>query len=123
MSKRILTIDDDPDIIEFLDIILRHEGYDVISSSSPSNIFNTIQLQRPDLILLDINLGSYNGLEICKAMRSYIRTGETPVLIISADNAIENAVKDFGATDIIQKPFDTNLLIEKISYYLSSKDV
>lgn len=119
MRKRILCIDDDPDVLELLKLILVDEGYDVFCTTSPINIFELIQEFKPDLILLDINLGQYNGLEICKTMRSYIRTGEIAILIISSDEAIENAVEYFGATDIILKPFDSKLLIDKINKYLS----
>lgn len=121
MRKRILCVDDDPDITALLNIILVEEGYNVFSANSPSNIFDLIQQHKPDLILLDVHMGPYNGMQICKAMRSYTRTEKTPVLIITSDNEIEGAIKDFGATDIILKPFDTKLLIEKISSYLSHK--
>lgn len=119
MPKQILCIDDDPDILELLKLLLVDEGYDVFCTTSPSKIFELIQEFKPDLILLDINLGQYNGLQICKAMRSYSRTGEIAILIISSDEAIENAVEEFGATDIILKPFDSKLLLEKINTYLS----
>ena len=122
MHKRILCVDDDPDITALLNIILVDEGYHVNSASSPSNIFDLIQEHKPDLILLDVYMGPYNGMQICKAMRSYTRTERTPVLIITSDNEIEGAVKDFGATDIILKPFNTELLIEKIRSYLPPKD-
>lgn len=119
MSKRILCIDDDPDIIDLLNIILVDEGYHVNSASSPSNIFDLIQEHKPDLILLDVYMGPYNGMQICKAMRSYTRTEHTPVLIITSDEDVKDVVKDFGATDLILKPFDTNLLIEKIGFYMT----
>lgn len=121
MASRILCVDDDHDITEFLTIVLSGEGYEVFSANSPSNIFDLIQLYKPHLILLDVYMGPYNGMEICKAMRSYIRTEETPVLIISSDESIEAAIEDFGATDIILKPFNTKILIEKVNSYLSPK--
>ena len=119
MTNRILCVDDDHDITEFLNIILSGEGYEVFSTNSPANIFDLIQKYKPHLILLDVYMGPYNGMEICKAMRSYIRTEDTPVLIISSDESIESAVEDYGATDIILKPFNTRELIDKVNSYLS----
>lgn len=121
MASRILCVDDDQDITEFLNIVLREQGYDVISINSPSNIFDLIQEYKPDLILLDVYMGPHNGMEICKAMKSYTRTEDTPVLIITSDEDVKDAVKDFGATDIILKPFKTELLIGKIRSYLPPK--
>ncbi len=119
MTNRILCVDDDHDITDFLKIVLTGEGYDVICANSPSNIFDLIQEHQPDLIILDVYMGTYNGMDICKAMRSYIRTETMPVLIITSDDALEGSIDDFGATDIIIKPFATQLLIEKVNSYLS----
>ncbi len=119
MAKRILCVDDDPDILLSLDHMLKSEGFKVLTADSPSNIFDIIQKFKPDLVLLDIYMGQYNGLEICKAMRSYLRTEKTPVLIITSDTDVDNAVSDFGATDMLLKPFKTDELIDKINSYLN----
>lgn len=122
MAKRILCIDDDVDILVSLKLILKGEGFKVFTADSPSNIFDLIQKHKPDLVLLDVYLGQYNGLEICKAMRSYLRTEKTPVLIITSDTEIENAVSDYGATDLLLKPFKTDQLVGKINSYLNTGD-
>lgn len=92
--KRILCIDDDQDILDTLNIILTTEGFSVRVSTSPASIFQSIQEFKPDLILMDINMPNFNGLEICKALKAYISTENTPVIIVSSDERLNTAISD-----------------------------
>jgi DNA-binding response OmpR family regulator len=116
--KRILCVDDDQDILDTLNIILASEGYSVQVAISPAAIFQLIQEFDPNLILLDINMPNFNGLEVCKAVKGYLSTENTPIIIISSDERIITAIDDFGANDILMKPFQIDLLLEKIKFYL-----
>ena len=116
--KRILCIDDDQDILDTLNIILATEGYSVRVCTSPATIFQLIQEFNPDLILMDINMPNFNGLEICKALKAYLSTENTPVIIVSSDERIDQAINDFGADDIIKKPFEIDYLLEKVNQFL-----
>ncbi|WP_256012115.1 response regulator [Desertivirga xinjiangensis] len=123
MSKRILAIDDDPDVLEMYSLILTMEGYDVKTLLSPDNLSGAIFDFVPDLILLDIQLGYYNGLEICSKLKSNPLTTHIPVFIISAHESIHKAKTDFNADDYILKPFDMAHLLEKIDDRVSGKVV
>ena len=119
--KRILCIDDDQDILDTLNIILTTEGFSVRVSTSPASIFQSIQEFTPDLILMDINMPNFNGLEICKALKAYISTENTPVIIVSSDESIDTAIDHFKANDIIKKPFSIDQIVEKVKLYLDPK--
>lgn len=86
--KCILCIDDEEDVLDTLNVILSDE-YSVRTSSTPNNVFHLIQQHKPDLILMDINMEPFNGLEICKAIKSYITTENIPLIIISSDERIQ----------------------------------
>lgn len=118
--KRILLVDDDQDILDTLDLILSKEGYEVETLNSPKSIFSLIQHYTPDLILLDIFMDEFNGLEICKALKSYYNTQKIPIIIISSHESIHTAKDEFGATDIVIKPFNMTELVNTINHHLSS---
>jgi len=121
MGKRILAIDDNEDILDTLNLILSLEGYEIHASLSPENIGNDIFNFKPDLILLDIQMGIYNGLDVCKKLKSNLHTQNIPVIIISSDESIEKAITEYSADDTIMKPFDISQLIHKVSKYLEAK--
>ena len=121
MEKLILSADDDRDILDCIDLILSAEGYCVITSLSPENIFQDIIHYNPDLILLDINLGEYNGLEICKDLKSNEQTKHIIVIMLSSDDRIYEAMNCYHADAIISKPFNISELIETIDRFLTPK--
>lgn len=118
MAKRVLVIDDDTAILEVIGSILSYEDYDVKTSVTPQDLDADISEFNPDLILLDINLGSFNGLQICRTLKANPDTKHIPVIILSADDSIFDAIQIFGANDIILKPLDMNVLLETVGKYL-----
>jgi len=122
MGKRILAIDDDPDILEVYTLILEEEGYEVLTILSPDNLLYVIRDFNPDLILLDIQLGgANNGLEVCKLLKSSNITQHIPVFMVSAHESLHRAVREFNADGAIQKPFDLSDIITKINDFLLAK--
>lgn len=118
MAKRVLVIDDDTAILEVIGSILSYEDYDVKTSVTPQDLEADISEFNPDLILLDINLGSFNGLQICRTLKANPDTKHIPVIILSADDSIFDAIQIFGANDIILKPLDMTVLLETVGKYL-----
>jgi DNA-binding response OmpR family regulator len=121
MGKRILSIDDEQEILDCINFILHMEGYVVGTSLSPENIFFQIRQFQPDLILLDINMGAYNGLEVCQAIHSNPDTENIPIIIVSSDDRIHSAIKHFCASDIISKPFNLDTLLSVVNKHLDAK--
>lgn len=116
---RILAVDDDNDILEVLQFILEDSGYEVETLSDGHYLLDTIRKKAPDLILLDIMLGSMDGRELCKEVKNQDSTHNIPVILISASHNISNAMNQDGApNDFIAKPFDINNLLAKIKNQL-----
>lgn len=121
MGKRILCIDDEEDILELMEFILTGEGYEVKSLLSPEDLFRQIRQFKPDLITLDIRLYSENGLEVCRAITNNPSTKYIPVIMISSHESVHTAIREYGATDIILKPFDLDSLINSVGKHLLAK--
>lgn len=101
---RILAVDDERPIVELLKLTLNRSGYQCVGAYDGIQAANLIEQEHFDLILLDIMLPGIDGFELM----DYIRTTETPVIFLTAKNAVEDRVKGLrmGAEDYIIKPFD-----------------
>ena len=101
---RILAVDDEKPIVELLRLTLNRSGYQCVGAYDGIQAANLIEQEHFDLILLDIMLPGIDGFELM----DYIRTTETPVIFLTAKNAVEDRVKGLrmGAEDYIIKPFD-----------------
>lgn len=118
--KTILCVDDDQDILDTFKIILNGEGYNTVCLQDPVNLFETIDQCRPALIFMDINMEEVNGLELCRVLGSNSKTLDIPVIIVSSDPRIDSAIDDYGATDVLLKPFTIKDLLDTVEYYLGS---
>ena len=121
--KTILCVDDDQDILDTFKIILDGEGYNTVCLPDPVGLFQTIDQCKPALIFMDINMDGVDGLELCRALGSNSKTLDIPVIIISSDPRIDSAIDDYGATDILLKPFAIKDLLDTVDYYLGSQIV
>ena len=121
MPKRILVIDDDPDILEILHIIFTQEGYDVILSETGQAVEN-IQEINPDLVLLDIRISGSdkNGAAICAKIKSHPETQHLPVIMFSSEDNIKEISDECGANGYVSKPFETPRLITKVKEILAA---
>ena len=117
MSK-ILVIDDDLDILSVMEILLSMKGYNVEVTAKGENTFPKIETFKPDLILLDVLISGYDGRVICKQLKSNEETKHIPVIMFSAHPGAAAAISDYGADDFIAKPFNVNVLLEKINEQL-----
>ncbi|WEK20879.1 MAG: response regulator [Candidatus Pedobacter colombiensis] len=120
MSKKILAVDDDKEIVEVIKIILEDEGYEVSTLTNGRNVLNIISSIRPDLILLDVMLGGMDGREICKAIKSHAIFKYIPIVMISATHNLQSFLKLPGSpNDFLSKPFDIDHLITKVRAQLA----
>ena len=115
MPKRILIIEDDPDILEILNIIFKEEGYEVFLSDDGREV-SAINEIKPDLILLDIRLknSGQNGTSICARLKSDSETKKLPVILVSTEANLSALSKECGADAYIHKPFDIAYLSSKV---------
>jgi len=116
MKKKILVVDDEDDILNFLELVLSEKGYDVVTASGGQEALTRAQLERPDLVLLDIMMPQMDGWEVLKLLRVDEETAEIPVAMLSARTEARDRVQGLqeGAIDYICKPFSLSELLGKI---------
>ncbi|RZK70167.1 MAG: response regulator [Pedobacter sp.] len=116
MSRRILAVDDDNDIVDIIKIILEDEGYEVSTLTNGRDVLKCIETNRPDLILLDVMLGGIDGRDICKAIKSDKLLMDIPIVMISASHNLHNILEQQGSpNDFLAKPFDIDNLVRKVN--------
>jgi DNA-binding response OmpR family regulator len=118
LPKRILVVDDDPDILEFLQIILEEEGYAVVTSDKGEYLEQLHNGGLPHLILVDVLLSGKDGREIVKYLKSLQETKHIPIIMFSAHPSAEETARQAGADDFLAKPFNIDDLLAKIAPYL-----
>ena len=121
---RILIIDDDAAIAELLAVNLEMAGYEV-SQASDGIKGQAMALQiQPDLVMLDLMLPRVDGFTVCQRLRRDERTGEIPILMLTALSQTENKVEGFnaGADDYLTKPFELEELLARVRALLRRTD-
>ncbi len=121
MRKKILVVDDEDDILNFLELVLSEKGYQVSTASGGQEALTKAQLERPDLVLLDIMMPRMDGWEVLKLLRVDEETAEVPVAMLSARTEARDRVQGLqeGAIDYICKPFSLSELLGKIEAIFS----
>lgn len=122
-NKKILLVDDTPDILEALELVLSMEGYTTeraVNQDQVNAVFkNTSQV--PDLILLDVLLSGQDGRIIAQQLKSLEVSKHIPIIMMSAHPNVEKTIKESGADDFIPKPFEIDVLMTTIKKYLGKK--
>lgn len=113
-SPRLLIVDDDPELRNFLSTELRVEGYSCDEAATGQQALGQIRSQPWDLILLDWTLPDFSGVEVCRRMRQGGIT--TPVLMLTARDEVRERVEalDSGADDYLTKPFSIEELLARV---------
>jgi len=110
---RILVVDDEQRVLNFLTSKLRASGYDVLTASNGLKALEQAQAEEPDLIVLDVLMPKMDGFETLKELRSF---SAIPVIILSARETNSDKIKglSLGADDYLQKPFNPDELVARI---------
>lgn len=113
MSAKILVVEDEDRIRQFLQRGLTFEGYRVEAAADGQEALDLAREDPPDLVLLDIMLPGLDGVEVCRRLRS---ASEVPILMLTAKEAIEDRVAglDAGADDYLVKPFAFDELLARV---------
>jgi DNA-binding response OmpR family regulator len=125
MSKRkILVVDDEADILHFLELVLRERGYEVATAGGGPQALAAARSEPPDLVLLDIMMPQMDGWEVLKLLRIDPNTAGIPVAMISARTDPKDRVQGLqeGALDYICKPFSLDELLAKVDGIFSQLD-
>ena len=120
MAKKILIVDDEPDILRATKVRLMSFGYEVITAGDGNDIANLVLKSAPDLILLDLRLPRMDGDKICVMLKADNKFKHIPVIIFTASSDLTTTkkVKDSGAEGYLIKPFDTEELLKTIKKFL-----
>jgi DNA-binding response OmpR family regulator len=113
MSK-ILVVDDDPDILTVVKILLSMHHFSVMAISRPEDIGRAIKSFSPGLILLDVALSGADGREICRKLKTSNETQHIPVILFSAHYDLVNSFHEYMANGLVTKPFEAAFLLETI---------
>lgn len=119
MPKLIMLVDDEPDVMRVCDFRLKRAGYEVINAANGQEAIDLLQKNKPDLIFLDLRLPIINGSEVSVRVKSDPSTKNIPVVLFTASaDGIEDRVKDYLADDYLIKPFEPEILFQKVRKFL-----
>ena len=121
MKKRILIVDDEPNILVPLEFLMKENDYDVQTAQTGEKALDLITSWKPDLILLDIMLPGMDGYEVCQKIREEKKFSHIRIVFLSAMARSIDIAKGMGlaADDYITKPFATDFVMKKIKALLA----
>jgi two-component system alkaline phosphatase synthesis response regulator PhoP len=119
-GRKILVVEDDPDIRELLRYNLAQEGLAVEEAQDGTEAIERIRRRAPDLLVLDLMLPGMTGLELCRVLRTEPATAALPILVVTAKGAEVDRVLglEMGADDYVVKPFSPRELVARIKALL-----
>jgi two-component system alkaline phosphatase synthesis response regulator PhoP len=123
-SVKILIVDDEPDILEFLSYNLTKEGYYVFTASDGEEGIKIAEREHPQLVILDIMMPKMDGVEVCRALRSKPEFSKTLIAFLTAreEDYSQIAALDVGGDDYITKPIRPRVMISRIKALLRRSD-
>lgn len=120
MKKKIVVVDDEPDILRTIEIFLTQEGFNVITAADGMAGLDKIRKEMPDLIILDIMLPKLDGYKVCRMLKFDEKYNKIPVVISTAraQESDQIKAKEVKADAYITKPFQPEVLLAKIKELL-----
>ncbi|MBI2252314.1 MAG: response regulator [Armatimonadetes bacterium] len=120
MGKKILVIDDNVEFTVMIELILKSFGFEPIIALNGKEGLKKVELEKPDLALLDIMMPGIDGFEVLLKIKSHPEYKNIPVIMLTAktDDSDKKKAFDFGANDYITKPFKSMILKQKIENFL-----
>jgi phosphoserine phosphatase RsbU/P len=119
-TPTILIVDDDPTTIVLLESIFQQEGYRTLSAFNGAAARTVLSAQRPDIILLDVQMPGENGFDLCRRLHADSETSDIPILFLSAEDDIASRVSGLtaGAVDYVTKPFSRAEVMARVRTHL-----
>lgn len=115
MATKILVVDDEKDIVEFIQYNLEKEGFEVITAHNGNEALEAIK-EKPDLVVLDVMMPGIDGYEVCEKIRLEDKYKSIPILLLTAKTREQDEIRglELGADDYIPKPVSIQKLIARI---------
>lgn len=120
MTKRVLVVDDEPNIVLSLDFLMRKEGFDVQVARNGAEALQALEGSAPDLLLLDVMMPEFDGYEVCERVRARPEWKDTKIIMLTArgrEAERERGLK-LGADAYVTKPFSTRDLVKQVKQML-----
>jgi len=117
-SKKILVVDDDPDIVTVLSQRFLSSGYEVCTAQDGIEAIAVVKSQKPDLIVMDVMMPKMTGYEAFKKIRETDESRKIPVIILSAKGSMRDFFTDYNGVEFMLKPYETKALLAKIERLL-----
>ena len=116
LRRKVLVVDDEPDIVEFVEYNLLREQYEILKAYDGPTALKQAREHHPDLILLDLMIPGIDGLEVCRQLKSSSETTDIPIIMLTAKGEEVDVVTglEIGADDYVAKPFRMRLLLARI---------
>ncbi|MCP4481864.1 MAG: response regulator transcription factor [bacterium] len=122
MSKKykILVVDDEQDFVDLIRIVLEKASYQVFSASNGEHCLEIVRVEKPDLVVLDLNLPNMDGHEVCRKIREKFSFKDIAVLMLTVRTLEHDFVSGFGcgSDDYMGKPFEPKELLARIKNLL-----
>jgi DNA-binding response OmpR family regulator len=120
-KDKILIIDDEPDIVETLTLMLQARNYEVVTALDGMEGLSKVKTERPDITLLDIMMPGISGYDVCQKLKTNNDTKRMPVIMLTAkgENEAVTKARKAGADDYIVKPFNLPTLVNKVNKLLA----
>jgi DNA-binding response OmpR family regulator len=112
--RKVLIIDDDPDVRTIMKVLMKKQGYDVATAINKEDALFKLEDFQPSVILLDVLLSGSDGREFCREIKQTEEMKNVPVIMVSAHPGAAENINKYGADDFISKPIDTISLLEKV---------
>lgn len=116
-SKKILLLDDNRDLLQIVQIILKGQGYETVLASSIGEAMLKIKVHKPVLILMDVCLSDEDGYSFCSQLKNDPETSTIRVIMMSGDDCNQRMISYAHADDFMQKPFDYNDLLGRVQQH------
>jgi len=119
-GAKIMIVDDDQQILQMLEIALQPWGFQLTTLDNPQKCWDLLETTNPDLLILDIEMPGFNGIELCQVLRSDRRWQKLPILFLSAHQDPQSQTQAFaiGADDYICKPFSPREVVARVQAIL-----
>jgi two-component system, OmpR family, response regulator VicR len=119
-DRKILLVDDNRDLLQIIQIILKGQGFDTVLASSIEEAEIKIKIHNPALILMDVFLSDQDGREYCNHLKSEDLTRNIRVILMSGSELNMNMMSRIHADDFMEKPFDYNDLVSRVERQMFS---
>ena len=121
-KKKILLVDDEPDLVQLVSLRLQAAGYEVEVAYDGQQALDQVKKVKPDLIILDLMLPKMDGYKVCRLLKFDERTRNIPILIFTARAQVEDVTlaSECGADAYLTKPFDAQTLLGKLDELLKA---